>query len=141
MTTRTPKLKHITITRLARLLDMLYRPAELAQEIGVSPTTIYTIYLPAGLPHRRDENGNIWIHGTAFIAWARQTILNRRSQRIHMPPDHAWCVRCNAPSPMTAPTVRPFNRYVELLQDRCPVCGSIINRARSITKIMDNNDD
>ncbi len=36
VTMRKPHLKHIQIIRLGRFLDMLYRPAEIAEEIGGS---------------------------------------------------------------------------------------------------------
>ena len=38
---RTPLLRHTQIIRLERILNMLYKPAELAEEIAVNPDTIY----------------------------------------------------------------------------------------------------
>lgn len=46
---RQPTLKHTQIVRLARFLDMMYRPSEVAEEIGVTQDTVYRSYLPAGL--------------------------------------------------------------------------------------------
>ena len=38
---RQPVLKHTHIIKLGRLLDMMYKPAEIADEIGVTPDTVY----------------------------------------------------------------------------------------------------
>lgn len=128
---RQPLLKHVQIIRLERLLDMLYRPAEIAEEIGVTPDTVYRSYLPAGLPHTRDARGNLWIHGPAFIAWAQETITRKKSKRQGLPDGQAWCIRCNHPVALVDPRVRPVNRYLELLTARCPDCGATINRGRA----------
>lgn len=126
-----PNLKHQHIVKLTRLLDMLYRPSEIAEEIGVSMDTIYRSYIPAGLPYLRDPSKHIWIHGPAFIAWARQTISKKMDERSGLPDDHAWCMKCNQPVPLLSPTLKAVNRYLELLQSQCPQCGTKINRARA----------
>jgi hypothetical protein len=128
---RKPLLKHIHIIRLGRFLDMLYRPAEIAEEIGVITDTVYRSYLPAGLPCLRDGKGNIWIHGPAFAAWARATVSQKRSRRIGIPEGYAWCMRCNQAVEMISPTVRNLNRSLDLLQAKCPLCGGIVNRGRA----------
>ncbi len=128
---RQPLLKHTNIVKLGRLLNMMYKPSEIAEEIDVAQDTVYRSYLPAGLPHERDERGNVWIHGPAFVAWAKETISKRKDKRKGLPDDHAWCMRCNQPVPLKNPTIRPINRYLELLQDKCPTCRSTVNRARA----------
>jgi len=129
--TRQPLLKHQHIIKLTRLLDMLYKPSEIANEIGVTQDTIYRCYLPAGLPHTRDAEGSIWIHGPAFIAWARATISKKKSNRTGLPADYAWCMKCNQPVALIHPKTKTVNRYLELLQAKCPTCGKTINRARA----------
>ncbi len=126
-----PYLKHRQIVKLARLLDMLYKPAEIAEEIGVTPETIYRSYLPAGLPYTRDEQGNIWIHGPAFVGWAHEMIARRKNERVPLADDQAWCLKCRGPVPLINPKVKKSNRYLELLQSRCPYCSSTVNRARA----------
>jgi len=128
---RQPILKRAHIIRLGRLLNMMYKPAEIADEIGVIPDTIYRSYLPAGLPHIRDDQGNIWIHGPAFIAWAKQTIAQKKTKRHGLPEGHAWCMKCNLAVPMNEPYVIWSNHYLELIQARCPNCGNKVNRARA----------
>jgi hypothetical protein len=128
---RQPLLKHCHIVKLGRLLDMLYKPSEIAEEIGVAQDTVYRSYLPAGAPHTRDDQGNVWIHGLTFASWARETISKKRSQRAGLPDGYAWCLKCNQPVQMTAPRVRIINRYLELLQSACPHCGKTVNRAQA----------
>lgn len=128
---RQPILRHRHIVKLGRLLNMLYKPSEIAEEIGVTTDTVYRSYLPAGLPHTRDSEGNIWIHGPAFISWARETISQKKSRRAGLPNDHAWCMKCNTPVPLINPKIKTANRYLELLQSKCPHCGKNINRARA----------
>jgi hypothetical protein len=130
---RQPLLKHCHIVKLGRLLDMLYKPSEIAEEIGVIPDTVYRSYLPAGAPHVRDEHGGVWIHGLAFASWARETIAQKRSKRTGLPDGHAWCLKCNQAVPLTNPRIKPVNRYLELLQAPCPVCDRTVNRARART--------
>lgn len=127
---RKPLLKHTQIIRLGRILNMLYKPSELAAEIRVNVDTIYRSYLPAGLPHTRDKD-LIWIHGPAFVAWAKQTVSKRRADRHPLAPDQAWCMTCNGPVLMQAPQVRQVKHRVELVQGRCPQCGIKVNRLRA----------
>ncbi len=127
---RQPLLKHTQIIRLGRILDMLYTPKELAREIEVTPDTIYRSYLAAGLPHVRDRKG-IWIHGPAFVSWAKLTISKHRRKRAPLPEGTAWCMRCNVPIAMEAPQVKYANRYIEIMQSHCPHCKCLVNRARA----------
>lgn len=127
---RKPLFKHTHIVKLSRLLNMLYKPGEIAEEIGVAPDTVYRSYLPAGLPHRRDAHGNIWIHGPAFAAWAREVIQKHRAEHPGIPADHAWCLGCKGPVLMVDPQVIYAGRGMEVLQSACPGCGRPVNRAR-----------
>ncbi len=128
---RQPLLKHTHIVKLGRLLDMLYKPSEIAEEIGIAQDTVYRSYLPAGLPHTRDDQGNVWIHGPAFIAWAKQTISLKKSKRVGLPDGYAWCMKCNQSVELIHPKIKPVNRYLELLQASCPHCRKTVNRARA----------
>jgi hypothetical protein len=128
---RQPLLKHTHIVKFGRILDMLYKPAEIAAEIGVNTDTIVRSYIPAGLPHTRDPKGRIWIHGPVFVAWARATIGKKKSQRAPLAEGLAWCLRCNQPVPLNNPKTKPINHYIELQQAKCPQCGTIVNRARA----------
>ena len=55
--------------KVKRLLNMLYTPRELSEEIGVSKQQIYRVYIPLGCPHSKDHIGHILINGRDFRAW------------------------------------------------------------------------
>ena len=130
---RKPLFQHSQIVKLVRLMDMMYRPKELAEEIGVSVDTVYRSYLPAGCPHQRETSGEIWINGLDFQAWVREMQANKKRGKNHtpMPENQAFCMRCDKPVEMISPRVIHRTRNMELLQGRCAVCGCKVNRARS----------
>lgn len=125
---RTPLIRHKQIARLGRLLNMLYKPTELAQEIGVNEDTIYRSYIPAGLPYIREGHA-IWIHGPAFVQWAKEKSAARRVKNA-LPDGHAYCIKCDQPVPMVSPRIVYSNalRKIDILQSTCPHCLRAINR-------------
>ena len=126
-----PNIKHAHIVKLGRLLNMLYKPSELAEELGLEQEIIYRSYIPAGMPYTRDAGGRIWIHGPTFVAWVRARFMKKKEASSGLPDGHAWCMKCNQPRPMLQPSVVYANRYVEMLQAICPICGVKINRAQA----------
>lgn len=117
------------ILRLGRLLYMEYRPSELAEELGCSIDSIYKMYLPAGCPHRRDDTGHVWIVGTQFSEWVRIALQKTKTP---MAEGEAYCLKCNSPVKMQGPfQVTQTNRYLELVRGQCPICGTVVNRARA----------
>jgi hypothetical protein len=125
------RLRRDHVIRLGRLLNMRYRPAELASEIGCHPDTVYRSYIPAGCPHERDGRGHIWIVGTEFAEWAQ----NLASQdRVKLAAGEAFCFKCSKAVRMAGPvTIKRTNRYLEMASARCPECGTVVNRARART--------
>ena len=125
------------IIRLGRLLNMRYRPSEIASEINCCTDTVYRSYIPAGCPHTRDETGHLWIVGTAFAEWARD--INSRENKRSLSDGEAFCMKCRKPVRMAEPiTVRPTNHHLELVTGMCPECGTPVNRARA--RRQDNNE-
>lgn len=124
---RNPLFKHAQIIRLGRLLDMMYKPSEIAEELGINVDTIYRSYLPAGLPYIR-EHHTIWIHGRTFAAWAGKLAASQRRPHSGLPAGHGYCLKCNQPVPMTDPVVVFTNRYIQINQSPCPTCGCSVNR-------------
>jgi len=57
------RLNGIQRNRLKRLLDMMYKPSELAEEVGFSLQQVYRVYVPGGCPVERDSRNHIWING------------------------------------------------------------------------------
>jgi hypothetical protein len=108
--------------RLARLLDMMYTPRELAEEIGFNARQVYRVYVPLGCPHQRDENDRIWINGEAFREWVAATY---RKQRLA--DDEAFCLTCRRPVKMVDPALHKKNG-VAYLRCQCPECGRVLAR-------------
>lgn len=131
---RKPYFAHAQTVKLARLLDMDYKPAELAEEISVNVDTVYRSYIPAGCPHERDKNNRIWINGVAFTFWVKDMQARKgrgKKNRSPMPEDQAFCMRCKTRVEMVNPKLKYSTSYLEILQAHCPICGGKINRARA----------
>ena len=127
------RLRRSQIINLGRLLYMEYTPAELAREIGTTAQTLHRHILPLGCPHRRDEEGQVWIVGTEFSRWAMD---NLRPRSEPMREGEAYCLGCRARVKMSGRLgVQVINRYLELLKGECPLCGRTVNRARARKKV------
>ncbi len=116
--------------RLGRLLHMWYTPSELAKEIKLDVNQIYDSYIPAGLPHRRDDAGHIWIDGTKFREWARESFTHKEKK---LKPGQAYCLKCRKPVEVVDAYIRSManNPYAEFLTGKCAECGATVNRAGS----------
>lgn len=124
---RKPVLKHAQIIRLGRILNMMYKPPELAEEIGVTPDTIYRSYIPAGLPFIREYH-SVWIHGPSFVQWARDIVSTQRKAHPGLPDGYAYCLKCNQAVEMINPRIVYTNLYIHIYQSDCPTCERHINR-------------
>lgn len=109
-------------TRLGGLLDMMYKPSELAEEVGFSVRQIYRAYIPAGCPHERDEQRYLWINGKAFREWALEAYKKR-----DLASDQAFCLTCKRPVEIVNPVQMQEGRLVYVLCD-CPTCGRRLAR-------------
>src|SRR3972149_7050825 len=127
-----PLLGRSQVIRLSRLLNMYYRPTEIAELLDVHVDTVRRTYLAAGCPHKRDNNGHIWIIGTAFREWA-EDVIAKRERRTNEPMDNdeAWCFKCNMRVKIIGPRTLAVNRYIEIIQSVCPHCGTKVNRAQA----------
>jgi len=126
-----PVFKRPQIIRLSRLLDMEYKPSEIAEELNIGLWVIYNTYLHAGCPHRREKGGQIWIHGTSFAAWARAINELNKEKAFTLQEDEAWCVRCNAVVKMEDAHRRTLKRNLVMVYGVCSVCGGKVNRLAS----------
>lgn len=120
-------IKHKQIIRLNRLLDMLYKPSEIAEETGIHEDTIITSYIPLGLPHIRQSRTYL-IHGLTFIAWVHQARKKSQAQKTKLRPHEAWCAKCNRVVKLQNPFIKYSNRYIHILQSTCLHCGCKINK-------------
>lgn len=126
-----PVFTRSNILKLSRLLDMLYKPSEIGEEIGVTVEVIYHNYLPAGCPHRRDANNLIWINGTEFAAWARSVNQANKKKLYLLEENEAWCVHCNQVVVIVGPRERRVRRNLVMVQGKCAICAGKVNRLKS----------
>jgi hypothetical protein len=113
--------------RLDSLLDMMYRPSELAEEVGFAQRQVYRVYLKLGCPHERDSRNHIFINGRAFKRWVEETYSKAR-----MGDDEAFCLTCKRPVEIVEP-VREEKEGLIYLVSECPDCG------RKLARIIENN--
>ena len=128
---RIPKLSRPQVIRLERLLQMEYKPSEIAELLKVHIDTVYRSYIPAGCPFEKDEKGRYWILGTAFKTWAKELLAERKKRKnLPMEPDEGWCMTCNKRVKMISPKIIYSERNREILQSICKTCRGKVNRAR-----------
>ena len=120
------KLPHAVIVRAPGLLPMLYRPRELAEDLGVPPTTIKG-WIKLGAPAQRDRRRHLWVNGSEFADWVETMRLARQNGKKPMGEDEAYCLGCRKPVKLRNPRRSAKGRLV-LLSSECPNCGSTINR-------------
>ena len=86
-------LPHLAIVRAPGLLPMLYRPSELAEELGVSAAVVRE-WIDKGLPHQRDHRGHLWIDGRQVTEWVKVT-RQRPAGRVPNPRGETPCPSVN----------------------------------------------
>lgn len=109
--------------RLKRLLNMLYKPSELAEELGISMDQIYRVYLPLGCPHQRDGRRYVTINGEDFKEWY---LLKYKKATIE--DDETFCKTCRKAVKIQNPVCKQKDGLTYVLST-CPNCG------RKLTKI------
>jgi hypothetical protein len=105
------------------LLDMLYTPAELAEELKINKRDVYSKLLPSGLPHSRDGAGHVWLHGPEIARWIREL----KSGHKQLGDNEAYCLKCRRVVVMLEPR-RTKQGKLTILKASCSACGTTINR-------------
>ena len=125
---KTPRIKfsHLTIARTPGLLPMLYRPAEIAEELEINLRTLYD-WLKLGAPHVRDKSGHLWIDGEKFKEWVDNN-RKRRTPGKKLADDEAYCFRCRQAIKLVNPSITPVQGRLHFIKGKCPNCGCTINR-------------
>jgi hypothetical protein len=111
--------------RLEKLLNMMYTPKELSEEIGFNVRQVYRVYIPAGCPNEKDSKGHNWINGKLFREWVGQIYEKRELLE-----NEAFCLTCKIPIVMKNPEKKQKDRLVYWICE-CPTCG------RKIARIID----
>ncbi|MCB2210336.1 hypothetical protein KQH62_05520 [bacterium] len=110
--------------RLRKLFDMMYRPSELAEEIGFDVRQIYLVYIPNGLPHERDDRRHIWINGLAFKSW-----IEEKYKKVRLKPGQGYCRKCNKAVKLIKAEIKTTKSGdTDYLLGECPYCGRRIPR-------------
>ena len=113
-------------TRLQNLFDMMYKPSELAEEIGINKRQFYRVYIPLGLTVERDSRNHIWINGMVFKNWILEYY-----KKVKLKENEAFCLTCKEPVEIVDPEHHEIHSLY-YLTCHCPNCGrkicKIINR-------------
>lgn len=113
--------------RLQNLLDMLYTPSELAEELEIKKRQFYRVYIPLGCPVVR-QGARIFIHGLTFAEWYFSTY-----PKISMQAHEGYCLTCKKPVPMSDRVLKQIGRLFYYVFN-CPTCGRKISRIVSNEK-------
>ena len=114
--------------RLRNLFDMIYKPKELADEIGFNVRQVYRVYIPNGCPHERDEWRHIWINGLEFKNWIESTY-----KKIRLKKDQGYCKSCDKAVKLINTELKTTKLCdTDYLLGNCPYCG------RKIPRIVEN---
>jgi hypothetical protein len=112
--------------KLKGLLNMMYKPSELADEIGINVNKIYTVYIPGGCPYERDSERHILINGQKFKIWFEEVYAKRGLNH-----GEAFCLTCKRAVPIIKSERKNKDGLIYDLCN-CPNCG------RKLTRIVDN---
>jgi hypothetical protein len=111
--------------RLKRLLDMEYKPSELATELGINKDQIYLVYIPFGCPHKRDSKRYIQINGKEFQEW-----YISKYQKAKLKENETFCKTCRKPVKIIGGKITN-RKNISYILSVCPNCG------RKLSKIID----
>lgn len=109
MAVRLGKLSRALMRRSIRLLDMEYKPSEIAEELDASKEQIRKL-IHAGAPARMDAKGNYWIHGERFAEWLKNAAPKNDKAKKVFEDNEAYCFACKAVTTFTE--YRRKNRVV-----------------------------
>lgn len=107
--------------KLQNLLDMLYKPSELAEEIGFTVRQVYRVYIPLGCPCDHAP-GPVWINGKVFAEWYEATYPKQKLLE-----DEAFCLTCKKAVKMVQPVKNKKGRLSYWVCN-CFACGRKISR-------------
>jgi len=120
------KIPHAVIVRAPGLLPMLYKPSELADDLGIPERTLRDWLAKFGAPHQRDDSGHVWVNGIEFAAWVQQ--MRQPKKQASLLPNQAYCFRCKQPVEMLNPQPASKTGKVKLMAATCPQCSGRIYR-------------
>ncbi len=93
MTVRVEKLSRALMRRSMRLIEMEYKPAEIAAELSASKDQIIRL-VSAGAPARKDSKGHYWINGLSFARWLEKAAPKKDKDQGTFADNECWCMVC-----------------------------------------------
>ena len=111
-------------TRLQNLFDMMYKPSELAEEIGFEKRQVYRVYISLCLPVERDSRNHVWINGMVFKDWILEYY-----KKVKLKENEAFCLTCKKPVEIINPIHNEIHSLFYITCD-CPNCR------RKLSKII-----
>ncbi len=98
--------------RTVRLLDMEYKPSEIADELACKIEWV-KLAIEKGCPVRKDKSGRYWIHGESFARWANNYAPQKAGDKYTMSQGEAYCVACKKVTAYTETARRANVSYGE----------------------------
>ena len=79
--------------RSMRLMDMEYKPSEIAEELGATKVQIMRL-ITAGAPARKDSNGHFWVHGEKLAEWLEKAAPKKPKDKTTFADNECYCLPC-----------------------------------------------
>jgi hypothetical protein len=95
MTIKVDRISRVLMRRSIRILDMEYKPSEIAEELGASKEQILRL-VSAGAPARKDAEGRFWINGFVFVSWLKEVAPKRIGDKATFEDDECYCFTCRS---------------------------------------------
>lgn len=124
---RVERLSRAMMRRSIRLLDMEYKPSEIAAELQATKAQIIRL-ISAGAPARKDAKGHFWIHGETFARWLEKVAPKNLKAKTTFLDSECFCMGCQAVTPFTE-----TSRKRHIVFGVCP-SGHKVSRFISIKK-------
>lgn len=129
----------LTVSQYKRanvLLDMLYTPKELAEELGdgLTPKRIYQYLIPDhNMPHEKDAQGHVFLHGLAVAKWSNDILEARRKRKEKggdIPAGYSYCMTCKKATVLNdvetkTVVIQKGSRKLTYKKGKCSQCGRI----------------
>ena len=115
MSVRVEKLSRAMMRRSIRLLDMEYKPSEIAEELSASKAQVIRL-ISAGAPARKDAKGHYWIHGEKFANWLENAAPKTDKDKTVYAENEIYCIACRKITTYTIYRLVKNVAYGECLQ-------------------------
>ncbi len=126
-----PTSQQVNIAR--ELLDMLYKPAELARELFVEKPAVYE-WTRNGMPHKKDDKGRLWVHGIKAGEWVLFQSTKRQKEKIAIPQGMIFCMKCQKPTKYKNAKHEYLTSGRIMVKAICTICGMQVRQFRKSEK-------